>query len=218
MSQHSMSMGHYHSVPMPMHALNGNMSNMAMGHGMGMGMGMYRPHDIDDEKSMTYTSPTSPALPPLPALPAPRSGPKEKEATEPCRLRFERWLCDTVKLGQYLHLFRASECDDVRMIEFFEEDALEKEIGVARTFHRKLILKKATEFKAAQSALSRALEADAPEAKALCKHKDALEEHGIVSLRDLADLFEEAKPQTVLGESVDAKMVQAMARYVRGQV
>merc|ERR1719412_1439817 len=148
----------------------------------------------------------SPALPPLPALPT------EKKVLDPCRVRFEKWLCETVKLAQYLPLFRASECDDVRMIEFFEEAALEKEIGVARTFHRKLILKKATEFKAAQSALQKVLEGEEAEAKALRKHKDVFEDQGIVSLNDLADLLGDGdfkRVGKVLGDAVDDKMVQA---------
>lgn len=218
-SPSQMSMGHYphhaRQQPMPMPALTMNMSNMT-GTINGMGnMSRYRPHDIDDEKSLTFTSPNSPMLPPLPL-----DQPKGVVAVvDPCRVRFEKWLCETVKLGQYLHLFRASECDDVRMIEFFEEAALEKEIGVAKTFHRKLILKKATEFKAAQSALSRVFEVDAPEAKTLKRHRDALEDNGIVSLTDLADLFVgDDKAPAVLGDGVDGKMVQAIRRFVRAQV
>jgi len=211
---HSMSVGHF----MPLHALPSPAIS-----------GVYRPHDIDDEKSLTYTSPNSPALPPLPALPAPQ----DQKAEDPCRLRFRKWLCETVKLGQLLERFRASECDDVRMIEFFEDAALEKEIGVARTFHRKLILKKAREFKAAQGAFSRLLDADAPEAKALRKHKDALERHGILSLPDLADLLgdggadadaeakadsdAQARLRAVLGDAVDAKAMAALGRFVRAQ-
>jgi len=218
-SPSQMSMGHFHAnhqtMPaLPMHAM-GNLSGNLSGNVSGMGR--YRPHDIDDEKSLTFTSPNSPALPPLPALP------KEKVSVvemDPCRVRFEKWLCETVKLGQYLHLFRNSECDDVRMIEFFEEAALEKEIGVARTFHRKLILKKATEFKAAQSELCRVLEGEEVEAKALRKVRDALEDQGIVSLGDLADLFGGGGDRVgdLLGDGVDAKMVQAMERFVRAQV
>merc|ERR1719319_2127347 len=107
------------------------------------------------------------------------------------------------------------------MIEFFEEAALAKEIGVARTFHRKLILKKATEFKAAQSELCRVLEGEEVEAKALRKVRDALEDQGIVSLGDLADLFggddSADRVGDLLGDGVDAKMVQAMERFVRAQ-
>jgi len=207
--------GHYQTMPalsMPMQTMgNGNPS----GNVSGMAMGHYRPHDIDDEKSLTFTNGNSPALPPLPALPT------EKEVLDPCRVRFEKWLCETVKLAQYLPLFRASECDDVRMIEFFEEAALEKEIGVARTFHRKLILKKATEFKAAQSALQKVLEGEEAEAKALRKHKDVFEDQGIVSLNDLADLLGDGDSKRVgevLGDAVDDKMVQAMERFVRAQM
>jgi len=229
-SQHSMPIGPYPFAPL--HALNSPvLANMHSLNTMNpMNNSMYRPTslDVDDEKSMTYvnTSPNSPVLPPLPALPVSKgiqAQPQTAVPTDPCRVRFQKWLCDTVKLGQYLDLFRASECDDVRMIEFFEETALEKEIGVARTFHRKLILKKASEFKAAQNAMSRLLEADAPEAKALRKHKDALEQHGIVSLHDLAQLLShdgdsDGDAKAVLGDSVDVKTMQALGRYVSAQV
>jgi len=184
----SMSVGHF----MPLHALPSPVIS-----------GVYRHHNIDDEKSLTYT------------------------AEDPCRLRFRKWLCETVKLGQLLERFRASECDDVRMIEFFEDAALEKEIGVARTFQRKLILKKAREFKAAQGAFSRLLHAASPEAKTLRKHKDALEQHGILRLPDLADLLGDADAEAesdaharlkaVLGDAVDVKAMAALGRFVRAQ-
>merc|ERR1719464_2580363 len=61
-SQSQVSMGHF----LPLHALNGPVPTAVSG--------MYRPHDIDDEKSLTYTNHHSPVLPPLPALPAPQTG------------------------------------------------------------------------------------------------------------------------------------------------
>merc|ERR1719273_1168467 len=66
----------------------------------------------------------------------------ESAALSVYQRKFAEWLCSSVKLGQYLSLFRKNECDDVRMIEFFEERVLESELGIKRTFHRKLILKK----------------------------------------------------------------------------
>ena len=104
----------------------------------------------------------------------------DAQAEHPCRLHFRLWLCETVKLEQYLKRYSESECYDVCMIELFDEASLEKEIGLACTFHRKLICKKASEFKAVQGAFCHLL--NAAEAS---NHKDALEQRGILSLHDL---------------------------------
>jgi len=92
-----------------------------------------------------------------------------------------RWLCDTVKLGQYLDAFRKNECNDIRMIEFFEEDAIEKEVGITKLFHRKLIMKKALEFKQAQTAFVALLDGNR-ETKVF---KERLEDQGIMTLNEL---------------------------------
>merc|ERR1719445_2408473 len=98
-----------------------------------------------------------------------------------CNEKFERWLCDTVKLGQYLSAFRKNECNDIRMIEFFEEDAIEKEMGITKLFHRKLIMKKANEFKKAQSAFVSLLDGN----NEIAVFKERLEDQGIVTLNEL---------------------------------
>jgi len=105
----------------------------------------------------------------------------KKENEHVCNEKFERWLCDTVKLGQYLGAFRQSECNDVRMIEFFEEDAIEKEVGITKLFHRKLIMKKALEFTKAQSEFAALLDGHR-ETKVF---KERLEDQGIVTLNEL---------------------------------
>merc|ERR1719245_94805 len=105
----------------------------------------------------------------------------KKENEHVCNEKFERWLCDTVKLGQYLGAFRKSECNDIRMIEFFEEEAIEKEIGIKKLFHRKLLMKKANEFKAAQNAFSDLLAASTETQM----FKERLERQGIVTLSEL---------------------------------
>merc|ERR1712083_482585 len=74
--------------------------------------------------------------------------------------------------GQYLSAFRKSECNDIRMIEFFEEDAIKNEIGISKLFHRKLIMKKAKEFKMAENA-------------EMQMFKERLESQGIVTLNEL---------------------------------
>merc|ERR1712176_130149 len=112
--------------------------------------------------------------------PSPAAENNEKAQEDVCNAKFERWLCDTVKLGQYLDAFRKSECNDVRMIEFFEEDAIEKEVGITKLFHRKLIMKKALEFKQAQSAFVALLDGHR-ETKAF---KERLEDQGIVTLNE----------------------------------
>merc|ERR1712045_359058 len=90
-----------------------------------------------------------------------------------CKVKFDRWLCEVVKLGQYLSAFKEKECDDIRMIEFFEDDAIEKEIGIKQTFHRKLIMKKAREFKNAQNNFTKLLDN-----KGYNELKETLEMHG----------------------------------------
>merc|ERR1712228_441346 len=104
----------------------------------------------------------------------------KNESEDVCNVKFERWLCDTVKLGQYLSAFRKSECNDIRMIEFFEEDAIKNEIGISKLFHRKLIMKKAKEFKMAQNAFSKMLAENAE----MQMFKEPLESQGIVTLEE----------------------------------
>eukprot|EP01084_Bolivina_argentea_P161367 280921_1 len=58
-----------------------------------------------------------------------------------CKLKFEHWLCNVVKLGQYLKLFKQKEYNDVTLIEFFDQDTL-NEIGIENKLHRKLIIKR----------------------------------------------------------------------------
>jgi hypothetical protein len=110
----------------------------------------------------------------------------KKEDEHVCNEKFERWLCDTVKLGQYLSAFRKNECNDVRMIEFFEEDAIEKEMGITKLFHRKLIMKKANEFKKAQSAFVSLLDGN----NEIAVFKERLEDQGIVTLNELKSSVE----------------------------
>ena len=135
----------------------------------------------------------------------------EPQKGDACREKFERWLGETVKLGQYLSLLRKSECDDVRMIEFFEDEALEKEIGIERTFHRKLILKKAREFKAAQSELGRHL-------KLKPQHKESLEVHGILSAKDLRkDVHSKQQLVEILGGDKEAKCVETVWEFIQNK-
>ena len=88
-------------------------------------------------------------------------------------------MIDIVKLEQYLSNFKDAECDDVRMIEFFDEECLENDIGIKTKIHRRLIMKKATEFRMAQddfvnNKLNKNIEI-----------KQLLEQYGILSMKDL---------------------------------
>jgi len=127
--------------------------------------------DVDEEKSVTVPSTEC-------AAPSRAAG-----RDSVFRRKFRRWLTSTVQLGQYLECFERTECDDVRMIEFFEDRALEKEVGIRRTFHRKLILKKARDRTADTRHFERVLAAD-PDLKDLT---EPLEQNGILSLGDLRD-------------------------------
>jgi len=130
----------------------------------------------------------------------------KSEDEDICNVKFEQWLCDTVKLGQYLSAFRKSECNDIRMIEFFEEAAIEKEIGIKKLFHRKLIMKKANEFKKAQHAFSVLLD----ENKETKVYKERLESQGIVTLNELRNCVKSKDDlMNVLDESKGEKCIDA---------
>jgi len=130
----------------------------------------------------------------------------KSEDEDVCNAKFERWLCDTVKLGQYLSAFRKSECNDVRMIEFFEEEAVENEIGITKLFHRKLLMKKANEFKQAQYAFSVLLD----ENKETKVYKERLESQGIVTLNELRNSVKSKDDlMDVLNETKDEKCIDA---------
>lgn len=96
-----------------------------------------------------------------------------------CKIKFESWLSEIVKLEQYLANFKDAECNDVRMIEFFDEEDLENVIQIKNKIHRRLIMKKSTEFKMAQddfvnNKLNKNIEI-----------KQLLEQYGILSIKDL---------------------------------
>ena len=96
-----------------------------------------------------------------------------------CKIKFESWLIEIVGLEQYLINFKETECNDVRMIEFFDDECLENEIGIKTTLHRRLIMKKANEFKMSQddflnNKLNKNIEI-----------KQLLEHYGILSMKDL---------------------------------
>eukprot|EP01084_Bolivina_argentea_P004113 7785_1 len=100
---------------------------------------------------------------------------------EICKLKFKNWLKNSVKLNQYLINFEQHECADIRMIEFLDEDTINNDIGIKHKLHRKLILKKAKQFKYLQIEFFSMLENN----KELSKYKLRFEENGIITFDDL---------------------------------
>ena len=98
---------------------------------------------------------------------------------EAIKLKFESWLCETVKLGRYLAKFQENECDDVRMIEFLDEETLRNDLDIGNRIHRKLILKKVVDFKRMQAKFNSVLDGD----KRLEQYKELLEENGILTMK-----------------------------------
>lgn len=122
-----------------------------------------------------------------------------------CKIKFEDWLCNVVKLGQYLNLFKEKEYNDIRMIEFFDEDAVENDIGIKKKLHRKLVMKKAKEFRDLQMDFSVIFEKNIQ----LKIHKDVLEQHGILNLKDLKnDIKTKQSLKTILGKNGNDKSVE----------
>eukprot|EP01084_Bolivina_argentea_P146080 255880_1 len=97
-----------------------------------------------------------------------------------CKLKFNHWLCDIVQLKQYLCLFQENECNDIRMVQDFDDDILKNEIGIAKTLHRKLILRKSKEFSESHIAFQMLLESD----NELKQYKQQFEINGILTLKD----------------------------------
>lgn len=130
------------------------------------------------------------------------------------KMKFKRWLCETVKLGQYLELFEKNECDDVRMIEFFEEKVLEKELGIGRTLHRKLIMKKAREHTAAMREFEALLEQD----RHTKPYRESLEMHGIMNTKDLREsVSSKEELMAILGASSSLSRTASKSRRERQQ-
>eukprot|EP01083_Nonionella_stella_P219881 787167_1 len=109
-------------------------------------------------------------------------------------MKFKQWLFDTVKLKQYLKHFKQNEANDVRMIEFFDEDSLTQDIGIKNRLHCKLVLKKAMQFKQSQMKFNQMLDD-----KQLNKYKDVFEARGILRLQDLDNV----KTRKDLGKVLD---------------
>jgi len=104
-----------------------------------------------------------------------------------CKCKFEHWLKSTVKLAQYLPSFKKAECNDIRMVEFFDEGCLETDIGIKSAIHRKLIMKKANEFRVAQERFVSVLGTFNQQTLFGCDLKEMMEEKGILRMKELTD-------------------------------
>eukprot|EP01083_Nonionella_stella_P137732 419046_1 len=93
------------------------------------------------------------------------------EELEICKLKFRTWLADTVGLKQYLSNFEQSECNDIRMIEFLDENTIKNDIGITNNVHVKLMMKKINEMKQLQLEFSHMVNHN----KALKPYKQILE-------------------------------------------
>ena len=111
------------------------------------------------------------------------------------KIKFKHWLFDTVKLKQYLSNFEKNECNDIRMIEFLDENTIRKDIGIKNKLHVKLILKQVTQFKQLQTALSERLKSN----DILKQYESVFNSNGILTYRDLQnDIQTEQQLENIL--------------------
>eukprot|EP01083_Nonionella_stella_P141244 434785_1 len=120
---------------------------------------------------------------------------KRQDGLGKCKKKFADWLCNTVKLQQYLPLFEQNEYNDIRMVEFLDEETLQNDIGIGKRLHCKLILKKVSEFRSLQNEFNTLLNHN----KGLKQYKQEFEEHGISTLKDLQN---DVKSKRELGEMI----------------
>ena len=64
-------------------------------------------------------------------------GDEEGNGNNKCKLKFNEWLCNVVRLKQYLSHFEENECDDAGMIQDLDEKIIEKDIRITKTLHCK---------------------------------------------------------------------------------
>ena len=79
----------------------------------------------------------------------PSSERRHKESIEcnPVSMRFKEFIDERVQMPYLYELFSAQHYDDIRMIEYFDEDMLKNEIGIKNLIHRKLFLQQCTDLK-----------------------------------------------------------------------
>eukprot|EP01083_Nonionella_stella_P049495 131873_1 len=100
---------------------------------------------------------------------------------EKCKVSFKRWLHDVVNLGRYLELFEKNQSDDIRYVEFFDEDTIKNDIGIKHAIHCKFIMKKINEFKKEQMKFNSMLERN----DEIRSYKTQFEVNGILTVEQL---------------------------------
>eukprot|EP01084_Bolivina_argentea_P204502 349240_1 len=106
---------------------------------------------------------------------------KDADNQNRCQIKFEQWLIDIVKLPQYLQLFEGNEYNDIRLIEFFDRETIENEIGIKKKLHCKLLLKMSNQFRSSQIAFNQRVY---DKYKQLREYKPMFEGHGILTAQD----------------------------------
>merc|ERR1712176_1282065 len=79
----------------------------------------------------------------------PSSERKHKDSIEcnPVSMRFKTFIEDRIQMPYLYELFSKQHYDDIRMIEYFDEDMLKNEIGIKNVIHRKLFLQQCNDLK-----------------------------------------------------------------------
>ena len=74
---------------------------------------------------------------------------KHKDSIEcnPVSQRFKIFIDERVQMPYLYELFSKQHYDDIRMIEYFDEDMLKNEIGIKNLIHRKLFLQQCNDLK-----------------------------------------------------------------------
>ena len=100
---------------------------------------------------------------------------------DPCKIKFNDWLCNIVKLKQYLSVFETYSYDNITMIEFLNKEIIEKELNISSSIHCDLILKRVKEFKIMMKQFDEILMKN----DNLYSYKQQLIQHGIITLNEL---------------------------------
>ena len=115
---------------------------------------------------------------------------------EQCCIRFEKWLKDTVKLGQYIMKFRKAEYNDIRLVQGFDDEILRNEVGIYKSLHIKLILSEAQRFMIKANEFLKWLNLND-----LSLYQDKLRYHGICTMDDLYSVQSREQLMEILNEN-----------------
>ena len=112
--------------------------------------------------------------------------------------KFKHWLCDNVKLAQYLIKFELRQSNDIRAIKYMDDTDL-MNIGIENKFHRKIILEAIDIYKKLQQDFDELLDKH----KVLRSFRGILKKKGILTRLDLANIPNKKELQTILNLSDD---------------